>query len=316
MKQYIHVCLVLLWLGTRAQVLAAQDTSFVDTKVTLETKSGNIEGVLSVPVKGKGMPVALIIAGSGATDRDGNDPVMKRNSLKMLAAALLVRGIATLRYDKRGIAASAAAGKSEADLRFDDYVNDAKGWIELLRKDKRFSKVVVIGHSEGSLIGMIAAKGADQFVSIAGAGQSADKTIHEQLMAQPRQVQDLAFPILDSLAAGQLVKNVHPMLFSLFRPSVQPYMISWFRYDPQAEIRALSIPVLIVQGTSDIQVGVEDARRLAAANPGAKLVIIDNMNHVFKVVEGNREANLKTYSDPVLPIAPELGKSISDFILK
>ena len=316
MKKYIQLWLALLWAVLTAQASAAQDTSFVETKVTLETKSGNIEGVLSVPVKGKGMPVALIIAGSGATDRDGNDPMMKRNSLKMLAAALLERGIATLRYDKRGIGASRSAGKAEADLRFDDYVNDAKGWIELLKKDKRFSKVVVIGHSEGSLIGIIAGKGADKFVSIAGAGQSADKLIHDQLMAQPKQVQDMAFPLLDSLAAGHLVKNVNTMLFSIFRPSVQPYMVSWFKYNPQREIRNLLIPVLIVQGTSDIQVGVEDARRLAAANTRAELVLIEHMNHIFKIVEGDRQANIKTYNDPNLPIAPELGKKTADFILK
>lgn len=316
MKQYLHLCLVLLLVAVTAQASAQQDTGYVETRMTLVTTSGNIEGVLSTPVKSKGMPVALIIAGSGPTDRDGNNPVMKNNSLKMLSAGLLERGIATLRYDKRAIGASAAAGKAEAALRFDDYVDDAKGWIELLKKDKRFSMVVVIGHSEGSLIGMIAAKGADKFVSIAGAGQPADKLIHEQLMAQPKQVQDLAFPILDSLAAGHPVKNVHPMLFSLFRPSVQPYMISWFRYDPQREIRNLLIPVLIVQGTNDIQVSVEDAKRLATANTRAELVLIEHMNHVFKIVEGDRQANIKTYSDPNLPIAPELGKRVADFILK
>jgi fermentation-respiration switch protein FrsA (DUF1100 family) len=135
-------------------------------------------------------------------------------------------------------------------------------------------------------------------------------------MAQPKQVQDLSFPILDSLKSGHTVKNVNPMLFSLFRPSVQPYMISWFSYDPQIEIGKLSIPVLIVQGTNDIQVSVEDAKRLSAASRKGKLVLIDKMNHVFKIVEGDRAANIKTYNDPTLPIAPELAKSITDFIIK
>jgi len=242
--------------------------------------------------------------------------VMKNNSLKMLSVELLKNGIATLRYDKRGIAESSAAGKSEIDLRFEDYVNDAKEWINLLKQDKRFSKIIVIGHSEGSLIGMIAGTTADKYVSIAGAGQSADKILKEQLSAQPKIVTDIAFPIIDSLTKGVEVANVDPMLASLFRASVQPYIISWFKYDPQTEIKKLTIPVLILQGTNDIQVSVEDAKRLSNADTKAHLVLIKNMNHIFKIVEGDRQANLKTYSDPSLPIADELVKSITDFILK
>ena len=161
-----------------------------------------------------------------------------------------------MRYDKRGIAESKGAGKSETDLRFDDYVNDAKEWTQLLKKDKRFSKVIVIGHSEGSLIGMIAGTTADKFISIAGAGQSADKILKEQLSSQPKEVQDLSFPMIDSLKNGKTIDNVPPMLNSLFRPTVQPYMISWFKYDPQNEIKKLSILTLILQGTTDIQVSV------------------------------------------------------------
>lgn len=262
------------------------------------------------------IPVALIIAGSGPTDRDGNNPMMKNNSLKILASELSKNGIATLRYDKRGIAESKAAGKSESDLRFDDYVNDAKGWIQLLKQDKRFSKVIVIGHSEGSLIGMLAGTTANKFISIAGAGQSADKILKEQLSSQPKEVQDLSFPMIDSLQNGKTIDNVPPILNSLFRPTVQPYMISWFKYDPQNEIKKLSIPTLILQGTNDIQVSVEDAKRLSNANPKAELVLIYNMNHIFRIIDGDRQINLATYSKGNLPIANELVKSITDFILK
>ncbi len=138
---------------------AQQDTSFSGNKVVLETATGNIAGVLVIPAGKSSMPVALIIAGSGPTDKDGNNPVMKNNSLKLLAGELLKQGIASLRYDKRGVGESAAALKSEAAIRFDDYVDDASGWVRLLRKDKRFNKIIVIGHSEGSLIGMMAGKG-------------------------------------------------------------------------------------------------------------------------------------------------------------
>jgi hypothetical protein len=316
MKQHIRLYILLLLVHASGLAVAQQDTAFSGNKVVLETATGNIVGVMATPAGKSSMPVALIIAGSGPTDRDGNNPVMKNNSLKMLAAALLKQGIACLRYDKRGVGESAAALKSEAAIRFDDYVNDARAWISFLRKDKRFSKIVVIGHSEGSLIGMIAGKEADQFVSIAGAGQSADKILKEQLKAQPASVQDMAFPIIDSLSNGQLVSQVPPLLFSLFRPSVQPYLISWFKYDPATEIKKLSIPVLITQGTTDIQVSVEDAKRLHAAIPKAQLLIINGMNHVLKLASADRQANIKTYSDPNLPLAPELVQGIVDFTLK
>jgi len=268
-----------------------------------------------IPGKFDKGPVALIIAGSGPTDRNGNNPVMKNESLRMLAQALAANGIASVRYDKRGIAASKASMKGEADLRFEDYIADAQQWIELLKKDRRFSKVVVIGHSEGSLIGMLAAyQGGDAFVSIAGAGRSADKILKEQLSKQPQAVQDLSFPIIDSLVQGKTVTNIDPMLNSLFRPSVQPYIISWFKYDPQAEIKKLSIPVLVLQGTNDIQVSTEDAKLLAKANDHGHLVLIENMNHILKTVQGDRDANVATYTNPSLPINDKLVDAIVEFI--
>ena len=292
------------------------DTNVIESKIVLQTKTGEIHGTLTTPVKFDKIPVALIIAGSGPTDRDGNNSMMKNNSLKLLSEGLIANGIASLRYDKRAIAESAAAGPSEANLRFEDYINDAKDWIELLRKDKRFSSVIVIGHSEGSLIGMVAAVSADKYVSIAGAGQSADKILKIQLSAQPKFVQDQSLPVIDSLKNGLLVSHVTPILASLFRPSIQPYLISWFKYDPQEEIKKLSIPILILQGTSDIQISSEDAQLLHSANSKSKLVFIENMNHIFKLVEGNREMNIKTYNNPDLPIADKLVRVIADFILK
>ena len=317
MKKLLFIFVLILGASFSLSAKTYSDTLTVAKPIVLKTSTGDIFGTLTTPEKFNKIPVALIIAGSGPTDRDGNNPVMKNNSLKMLSAELLKNGIATLRYDKRAIGESkAAGGKSEADLRFDDYVNDAKGWIALLKQDKRFSKVIVIGHSEGSLIGMIAATTADKYISLEGAGQSAEKVIKIQLSAQPKIVTDLAFPMLDSLKNGDLVKKVDPMLNSLFRPSIQPYLISWFKYDPQIEIKKLTIPVLILQGTNDIQVSVDDAKRLSAANPKAQLVLVENMNHILKIIVGDRQANIKTYSDPALPLADKLVKSIVEFILK
>ena len=293
-----------------------KETAFIETQLILKTKNGDIFGILTTPKKFSTISVALIIAGSGPTDRNGNSPAMKSDAYKKLAHKLSENNVASLRYDKRGVAESRAAGKSEVELRFDDYVNDAKEWIQLLKQDKRFSKVIVIGHSEGSLIGMIASTAADKFISVAGAGQSADKTINKQLSSQPKEVQDISGPILESLAKGETVSNVNPMLNSLFRTSVQPYLISWFKYDPQIEIQKLSIPILIIQGTNDIQVSVEDARRLSKANQKSQLILIDKMNHIFRTVDGDKNANIATYGNPELPLTDELAKNIVIFISK
>jgi hypothetical protein len=309
----------LSWLFLKTTFILAgvnKDTSaFIESQLVLKTNSGNIFGTLTVPAGANSIPVALIISGSGPTDRDGNNPFMKNDCLKQLAQKLSENNIASFRYDKRGIGESKEAGKNEADLRFDDYVNDAKQWIELLRNKKQFSKIIIIGHSEGSLIGMIAGEIADKFISIAGAGQPADKILKEQLSKQPKMVQDSSFPIIDSLKTGKLVNNVNPMLNALFRPSVQPYLISWFKYDPQEEIKKLKIPILILQGTNDIQVTLQDAERLKAANPNSKLVILENMNHVLKKVSGDRQENLATYNNSELPVDQELVENITSFIL-
>lgn len=283
----------------------------------LKTQTGEIEGTLAMPDSNLPVPVVLIIAGSGPTDRDGNNPVMKNNSLKMLSAELAKKGIASLRYDKRGIAKSQPAGIKEADLRFEMYINDAADWIKLLVQNKKFSQVVVIGHSEGSLIGMVASQDPKvaKFISLAGAGQAADQIIREQLKAQPPFVLEQSTPILDELVKGNTVENVPPMLNALFRPSVQPYMISWFKFDPQIEIAKIKKPVLIVQGTTDIQVSVDDAKRLQAAKTDAKMVLVEGMNHIFKNAEADQMKNMQTYNQPDLPINAELIDVIYKFVV-
>ena len=298
---------------------AQSDTNWVETKITLETKTGQIFGTLCTPknfVKG---PVALIIAGSGPTDRDCNNSLgLKTDAFKILAHKLAGKNIATVRYDKRGVAESHTVKESEADVRFDDYINDAIDWIKLLKTDKRFIKIIVMGHSEGSLVGMLAAKqaNADEYISIAGLGESMDKTLKIQLKGLPQGTRDTAYKIIDSLKAGKTVAHIDATLYQLFRPSAQPYLISWMKYDPAVEINKLTIPVLIIQGTNDIQVTVDDARKLSAADKDAKLALLNNMNHVFRVVEGDNQANVATYYMPALPIDPELVTTISDFINK
>lgn len=298
----------------------AQNKSLITYKesdLTLKINSEEIFGTLTTPNLSQKYPVALLISGSGPTDRNGNNVIMKNNSLKMLAETLAKNGIASLRFDKRGIAASKASAKSEENLRFENYIDDVKSWVDLLKKDNRFSKIIIIGHSEGSLIGMIASVKADKFISIAGAGDSADKLIKTQIASKSnKQVEDLTFPIIDSLKNGNTVKKVDPILNSLFRASIQPYLISWFKYNPQAEIKKLNIPVLIVQGNNDLQVTVKDAESLAQSNKKAELLIVDKMNHIMKIVDGDVQANMASYSNETLPISEVMTNKIVSFIQK
>ncbi len=284
--------------------------------IILETATGQIKGTLLVPISTKKMPVVLIIAGSGPTDRNGNNPMMTNNSLKMLAEGLFAKGVASVRFDKRGIGESASVGVKEADLRFETYIKDVEDWINLLKTDKRFSEIIILGHSEGSLIGMIAAqkKEVKKFISIAGIGVPAAQIIREQLKSQPPAVLDLCLPILEKLEKGETVSNVPPMLNSLFRPSVQPYMISWFKYNPQKEIAKLNKPILIIQGTTDIQVGISDAEKLVAANKNSQKQIFEGMNHVLKDAPIDPQENAKTYTNPNLPLKAGLIEAIIKFL--
>jgi pimeloyl-ACP methyl ester carboxylesterase len=303
-----------------APVSSATRQAVVMTEpIILETPTGKLFGSLELPKSSAPFPIALIIAGSGPTDRNGNSPAISgaNNSLKYLAEGLAAQGIASVRYDKRGVAESRKAATTESDLRFETYIDDAVLWGKQLRADKRFSALVVIGHSEGSLIGMVAAQkmGADAFVSIAGAGRPAPLALLDQLKGKlPADLQTRAETIIKDLSEGKLAEDVPPALAPLFRRSVQPYLISYFKYDPAKEIAKLSIPVLIAQGTTDIQVNPQESKLLSQANPSARLLMIEGMNHVLKEVPAEQEKQIKSYTDSSLPVAPKLIEGISGFI--
>ncbi|MDR0575388.1 MAG: alpha/beta hydrolase [Tannerella sp.] len=305
---YLNACFSF---ATRHQLLL----SYKEEAITLKTATGDIRGTLTLPAGSEKLPVVLIIAGSGPTDRNGNSMFTQNDCLKQLAAKLAEKKIASVRYDKRGIGESKNAAVKEEDLRIEHYMDDVRSWIKLLGENSQFSEVIIIGHSEGSLIGMAASGNTGKFISIAGAGLPADEILKEQLKKQSQSILDMSIPIIDSLKKGVSVKSINPMLNSLFRPSVQPYLISWFKYNPQEVIRKVKIPVLIIQGAKDIQVSTEDANLLHKANPKSKLVIIENMNHIFKDVAGDEQENIAAYNNKSLPVNSKLVKEICSFIL-
>ncbi|MBX9461286.1 MAG: alpha/beta fold hydrolase [Brevundimonas sp.] len=291
----------------------------VSTPVALPSEPSPLHGTLLTPPDTRA--AALIVAGSGPTDRDGNSPLgVSASSYRLLAEGLAARGVATVRTDKRGIAASAFAGGREEDLRFTDYADDARAWAAETARLTGQPCAWLIGHSEGALVALVAASRDDEaicgLVLLSGAGRPIGAVLREQLAGVPEPFLGQALTILAELEAGRPVAEVPPQLSALFRPSVQPYMISWLPLDPAALAAAYDGPVMIGQGATDIQVGVADARALAAARPDATLKIWDGVNHLLKIAPADRAANAATYRDPDLPLAPGVVDDIAGFILE
>lgn len=312
MRPLLMLCLLAL-----APLLHAQTT--LHRPVELATPSGTLYGSLLLPQQADPVPVALLIAGSGPTDRNGNNPQGRNDSLRRLAQALAKGGVASVRYDKRGIAASHAAGPDERLLSVEGYAADAAAWGKQLKSDPRFSRLILIGHSEGALIASLAAPeaSADAVISIAGSGRPVDEVLREQLHSRlPAELLPEALALTASLKAQRLQPQVSEPLQVLFRPSVQPYMMSLFRQDPAKAFARLQMPALIVQGSTDIQVGVVDAQRLKATRPDAELLLIDGMNHVLRIVPNDTEQQLASYAEPERPLASELAPALLTFIGK
>jgi uncharacterized protein len=291
----------------------------LESSIYLQTSTGRIAGSLLKPSKANNPPVILIIAGSGPTDRDGNSALCagKNDSLKLLALALEKGGIASIRYDKRGVGESLAATTIEANLSFETYVNDAIQWLELLSKDTRFSHVSIIGHSEGALIGMLAAKAHPirSFTAIASPAKNGAVILRMQLTRQlTGALLTRNNEILDSLEKAIPINDVPPDLAVLYRLSVQPYLISWFNHVPAKVFAELRTNLLILQGDTDMQVATAEAFELKAANPVAQLHIVQGMNHVLKLVPLDDEKQSSSYDDPSLPIAPDLINTLVTFL--
>ena len=288
----------------------SQEKNYDSLQVSIDPE---VQGTLLSPKGENQPPLAILIAGSGPTDRDGNQALFKNNSLKYLAEGLAQKGIATFRYDKRVIAQINNATVQEEKMTFEDEVNDALLVVNHF-KDK-YKKIILIGHSEGALVGLLVAQKVvvSKFVSISGAGNSSATLIEEQIGKNAPQLKEESQKIISQLRKGELVDNISPYLAPVFRKSVQPYLISWFKYEPAKEITKLQIPILIVQGTNDLQVEDKEAQLLKEAQPKAQLLLIEGMNHVLKKVK-TLEENQQSYLNPDLPISGELVEGIASFI--
>ena len=295
-------------------ISTAQESEFTAKNISI---SPYIDGTLLLPTISEEVPLVIIIGGSGPTDRNGNQQMMENNSLKFLAEALYNNGIASYRYDKRIVKLMKNRTLREKDIRFDDFITDAETVTDYFKNGGEFSKIYIIGHSQGSLVGMIATKDrADGFISLAGAGQQIDDVIVDQIAKQSPRLKESARTAYDDLRANGVALNYSSSLGSLFRPDLQPFMSSWMKFDPKAEIAKLKVPVLIVNGDKDIQVQISEAEHLREANPNSEYFVIKNMNHILKKIEGSDLENTKSYNIYNVPIMPELVERVSTFIKK
>lgn len=302
--------------------LAAVWTAAAESReVALDRSFGTLRGTLLVPQQGA-ETAALIIAGSGPTDRNCNSMLGPgTDAFLYLAQALEEAGIASLRYDKRGVGASRYDDPSRlADIRFDDFVADAAACAEFLGREG-FRKIVLIGHSEGALIALCVAQDNPQIaavVSLCGPGLPMDRLIERQLAAQ------LAFTdlplllearsVLESLRAGRTTDRYPEQLEMLFAPPLQRYLLTQMPHDPQRLIARLTVPVCVVGGDNDLQIPAADAEALAAACPSAELRIIGRLTHALKNCAGRTPVEqIPAYTDRTLPLDPELAACVTRF---
>lgn len=288
-----------------------QEKSFTEDELSI-TKW--IDGTLLTPSDIDKPNLAIIIAGSGPTNRNGNQNFLKNNSLKKLAEGLSKNGIATFRYDKR-VVKQILQNNVDKNITFDDFVSDASDVLDYFKKKDSYNKIYIIGHSQGSLVGMLAAKDkADGFVSLAGAGNNIGDVIVEQIAKTAPMFNEDTKRVVESLKAGQTTTDYPVALGSVFSADLQPFMINWMSYEPTEILKDLNMPILIINGTKDLQVSVAEAELLKEANENAKLMIIENMNHVLFEIEGDDLENSKSYNESFRAISPEIINGITDFM--
>ncbi|MDR3695379.1 DUF3887 domain-containing protein [Mucilaginibacter sp.] len=298
----------------------AIDPSITESPVLLKTFSGQISGTLAMPNSAGGkVPIVLIVGDAGPTDRDGNNEKtgLTANIYKLLAEELGKNGIASLRYDKRNVGQSVSSTK-ESQLRIDDYSDDAGSLINMLNDDQRFSKIIVFGHGEGALVSMIAIidRPVKGYIAAESASEQGDKVLMDQMKSRPKYQQDEFKAILDSLKKGKTTDKVDPSLYFIARPTIQNFLMSVCRLVPTRGMKAMKIPAMIIQGTTDLTVPVDNAEKLKKAKSDAQLLIIKGMNHILKDAPADEEKNTDTYSKPDLPLSAGLVPGMVDFINK
>lgn len=305
--------------ATAPAVFAA---SPVETFVEIPGGPGPLKGTMLAPAGRQRGSAVLILAGSGPTDRDGINPLgVKAPTYRQIAEGLAAQGVTSLRVDKRGLFASGLAAADPNAVTVVDLAADAHLWAAKLKADTGAPCVWLLGHSEGSLVALIAAQDPKDIcglILVAAPGRRLSDVLREQLTANPANAPLLpqALPAIDALEAGKTVDTtgMHPALLGLFRPNIQHFMIVMFQQQPAKLAGAYKGPILILQGDADVQVSVADANLLKDANPAATLMILPGVNHTMRLGTRDMRETQANYADPSLPLAPGVVDAIVAFV--
>ncbi|MCH3884714.1 alpha/beta hydrolase family protein [Tenacibaculum aquimarinum] len=292
-------------------ILIGFTTSFAQVKseeILIKNEGVELPGTLRFSEEKT--PLLIWIHGSGGVDRNGNTP----QYIKQFRDSINANNIAFFSYDKRTANKNNIVFLKQGVL-FNDFVLDAKTVINHFKKDNRFSEIILVGHSQGSLIAMLASENTSKYISLAGAGETIDKTLIRQLSTQNPILGQSVKSHLKELMETGTIKEVNPMLAGMFSEPNLPFLKSWISINPTDEIKKLTLPILILNGTKDLQVPVKDAENLHNANPSSNLVLIKNMNHVLKDIQKDQD-NLKSYYSADFPLSTTLIKTVVTFVKK
>lgn len=329
-------------------------TSSTERPVVFASGSDRVFGTLEVPARAAGhrVPGVLLIAGSGATDRNGNQPgahLTHMDTLRHFADALAGAGVASLRFDKFGTGRTGIAGHPDpAAVGFNLYVAEARAAYRYLasRREIDARRLAILGHSEGGLIALILsnqlvrAPAPRALVLAAPPGLPILETIREQAgpalaVAVQRgglsqEQADAALVELDRIIAqikqqGTIPTDIQtPGWKVIFNPVNTRFLVQDESYDPQVLAHRLprAMPVLLLHGKLDVQVSEGDIRGLwnvlqRTGHTHALLYDLPRVDHVFKEIRGTPSANpLIDYNNPALPFSPAATRQLKAFVTR
>jgi pimeloyl-ACP methyl ester carboxylesterase len=299
----------------------------IEREIVFESGSLDLAGTLLLPRLAERSPGVVLIPGSGQVDRDENSKRLRINAFREIANYLAGEGVASLRYDKRGV------GESDGDFwktGFYDNVSDALSALSFLKSQNeiRSDKIFLVGHSEGALIATRLA-GMDVDVAgavlLAGASQSGEEILLWQTKQVTKGMKGFNKWLIDLLHIDVL-KTQRIQLEKIKNSTKDWYRVQliaklnakWMReflsYNPAEDLSKIQVPVLAITGTKDIQVNPDDLDRMAGlVKSDFEWHKVPDLTHILRVEIG--QPSLSTYKEQIRhPVDERILLILSDWL--